>query len=371
MSKHVFHFFVLGVAVLLAANSAHAASLEYRHGELRTTAQSAEPVAEALAWSEQSTSQVALTSFFERISGGGGLVEDGDGKGCPDDCVGNWRDNTEVWMGFDAHRAFGDGRFAAFFPLPFATANSMGAVAGFNSGIGLGNSKVRAQVGASYGVYDFKGRTIDDPGQEASLEQQAYFTFGTYKRSDVCCGDRISWGVVYDQFIGHQWGWTADEVHLGQLRGILGYALNEHNEVGVWGTAHTDDDVSLISGVGAGIPTTIRAMHQVNAYWRHNWHFGANSMLYVGAVDKADVGSWQFGMTNTAPLNHSTSLYGNFTYAAPGSATGLVGAAEEQWYVSVGLVFSLGAKAQSATVSGNRGLPLLPVANNGSFLITN
>ncbi len=93
-------------------------------------------------------------------------------------------------------------------------------------------------------------------------------------------------------------------------------------------------------------------------------------MMYVGAFDQADVASWQFGMLNTAPLSHSVSLYGNFTYVAPGSKSGLPGAAEEQWNASVGLVFYTGAKAVNSTVSGNKGLALLPVANNGSFLIT-
>ena len=94
-------------------------------------------------------------------------------------------------------------------------------------------------------------------------------------------------------------------------------------------------------------------------------------MMYVGAFDQADVASWQFGMLNTAPLSHSVSLYGNFNYVAPGSATGRVGAAEEQWNASVGLVYYLGGKAVNSTVSGNKGMPLLPVASNGSLLITN
>lgn len=377
MLKTVFHFFLFGMTVLVAANSSHAASFEYMYGQLRPTVEAA-PIStvEPLAFVEESDDQVALASFFDRISGGGkGDGKDcdgkGDGKGCGDECVGNWRDNTEVWAGADTYRGFGDGRSAAFFPLPFATGNSAGAVAGFNTAFGLGESRVRAQVGASYGWYDFKGRTIDDPGQEASVQQQAYVTFGFYKRSDICCGDRISWGVVYDQFFGHQWGWTADEIYLAQVRGILGYAINECNEVGVWGTFRTNQDLAGISSVGANINTTVRTMNQANAYWRHNWAFGGNTMMYVGGFDQADVASWQLGMLNTVPLNHSVSLYGNFNYVVPGSASGLAGAAEEQWNAGVGFVYYLGGKAVNSTVSGNTGLALLPVANNGSFLITN
>ncbi|MEO8497027.1 MAG: DUF6666 family protein [Planctomycetota bacterium] len=364
MLKIVFQFFVLGVTVLVAANSSQAASFEYLYGTLRPTAEAAHASSvEPLAWVDESDDQVALTSFFDRVSGGKDYDgKDGggkDGKGCGDECVGNWRDNTEVWAGADAYKSLGD----SLLPLPIGASNSFGAVAGFNSGVRLGDSRVRAQVGASYGVYDWKGRTGLSPN---SAEQQTYVTFGLYKRSDVCCDERISWGVVYDQFFGHQWGVAANEVYLSQIRGIAGYAINECNEVGVWGTFHTNHDSAILLA-----PTTIRAMNQANAYWRHNWAFGGNSMMYAGAVDQADVASWQFGMLNTAPLSHSVSLYGNFTYVVPGSATGLVGAAEEQWNASVGLVYYLGGKAVNKTVSGNKGLALLPVANNGSFLITN
>ena len=188
---------------------------------------------------------------------------------------------------------------------------------------------------------------------------------------NICDCDRISWGLVYDNLFDHQWGWAANSLYLSQIRGIFGYALNECNEVGGWGTFHTQyDNVSLGFPIG-GVTTKIRAMNQANAYLRHNWAFGGSTMAYLGVVDKADIGSWQFGMLNQAPLSNNLSLYGNFTYVAPGSKTGLVGVAEEQWNVSVGLVYYWGGKAVSSTVSGQKGLPLLPVANNGSFLITN
>ena len=112
-------------------------------------------------------------------------------------------------------------------------------------------------------------------------------------------------------------------------------------------------------------------MNQYNAYWRYNWDFGGQTMLYVGAHDPADIGSWLFGLLGQAPLSDRTALYGNFTYSFPSSSTGAVGSNEEEWNFGVGLVYSLGGKAASPSVSGQKGLPLLPVANNGSFLITN
>ena len=43
--------------------------------------------------------------------------------------------------------------------------------------------------------------------------------------------------------------------------------------------------------------------------------------------------------------------------------------AEEYWNVSFGVAIYLGGNALSRTVSGNAAVPLLPVANNGTFTV--
>ena len=151
------------------------------------------------------------------------------------------------------------------------------------------------------------------------------------------------------------------------MRGIVGYATSEWNEFGFWGAFHTTTDNS----VGGIAPPPVRAMNQYNVYWRHNFDFGGQSMLYLGGNDPADLGSWQFGFLGQAPLNDALALYGNFVFAQPGSATGAVGSNEQEWAFGAGVTYYFGGKSVSPTVSGHKGLPLLPVANNGSFLITN
>jgi len=274
------------------------------------------------------------------------------------DCLGSWLDNTQIWIGGESFKGLGDSLLPSGTVAGFT--NSAGLVSGFNTGFGLGDSRIRAQVGASFGLYDLKGRDTVTP---SSLEQQYFITAGFYKRSDICNDERISWAVVYDQFIGHQWGLFADNVAAGQIRSLAGYALNDSNEVGVWTTVHI--------GTTSTTNGTMRAMNQGNLYWRHNYEFGGSTMGYVGAVDPADVGSWQFGFLGTAPLNHKVSLYGNYVYSFPGSATGFVGSSDELWSVSAGLMFSFGGKAFSKNISGQQGLPLLSVANNGSLMLTN
>ena len=371
MTKTVFHLFLLGMTTFVAARPCQAQSFSTMDGLIGPKTEL------SVKTGIESNEPVALASFCEsapdcdhRGQRLGNSCGKGSGKSCGNG-VGNWLDNTQLIFGADAYKSLGDSGLSGFNPLPFSLGNSFGAVSGFNTGVRIGDSRIRGQVGASYGVYDIKGRTTTAPIKDDSLEQQVFMTAGLYKRSDVCGGDRISWGTVYDQFIGHQWGWANNEVQLGQVRGIMGLALNETNEVGGWGTFHISNDLVSLGFPPAAILTNIRAMNQANSYLRHQWAFGGNSMLYAGVVDSADVASWQFGTINLAPVNSFTSLYGNFTYVAPGSATGLVGSSEEQWNASVGMVFHLGKKAVSRTVSGNQGIPLLPVANNGSFLITN
>lgn len=307
-------------------------------------------------------------SEMATASSGGGSIYSEFCKCCEGCDIGGWRDNTEVWAGVDTFRSRGDG-ITILGPISPPLGNSFGAVAGFNTAVGLGDSPIRAQFGASYALYDWKGRWF--PISDASAEQQTFITIGLSKRSNIACGDPISWGVVFDQMFDHQWGFFADELYLTQFRFIGGYALNECNEVGFTGTIHTQSDVVQdLSFLFPGIFSQVRAMNQANLFWKHNWEFGGTTTAYVGVLDSADVGDWLFGVQGTSPLNDYVSLYGGFTYVAPASGSGIFGSSLEQWNASLGLVYSFGGKAVSRNVSGPQGMPLLPVANNGNFLVT-
>jgi hypothetical protein len=287
--------------------------------------------------------------------GSSGSGSCGECDGC---CTGCWWENTELFVGGDAYAGLGDFPAGGF-------GNSFGLVTGFNSGFALFGPGIRGQFGVSYGVYDFSGRGSGlDP---ESLEEQVFATTGLYRRADLCAGERISWGLVVDGFVADNWGVDSNELALAQLRGIAGYAVNDCNEFGVWATMALSEDTTPITGLGT---PALRAMNQGNIYWKHNWAFGADTMLYAGALDNADVDDWVFGFLGRAPLSHSASLYGGFNYVNPPIANSPLGDALDAWNVNFGIVFFLGGKAVSPNVAGNQGLPLLPVANNGSFLIT-
>ena len=293
-------------------------------------------------------------------------------EGCNYDpcCLGNWLDNTVIFGGADVYKGLGE-RITNINGGIGALTSSFGAVTGFNTGFALGDSNIRGQIGGSYGVYDFEGRLAVQPNAR-STEEQFFVTTGIYKRGDMLndC-DAVSWGIVLDAFNAASWGVNSQEINLGQVRAIYGYALNECTEIGVWGTLSTWTDNAAVTVAGApGVISAIRAQNQGNIYLRKDFGFGGNVMFYTGIFDSANISDWQVGMNAVAPLGPSISLYANFNYVIPGAPVGPAGAGEEQYNASCGLVYYFGGKSVAPSISGHKGLPLLNVANPGSFLVT-
>ena len=183
--------------------------------------------------------------------------------------------------------------------------------------------------------------------------------------------DPLSYGMVVDAFTARNWGINANSIDLGQLRGVVSYALDERFEIGGFGTANLWKDRAAVTVAGApNLLREIRAANQLNGYIRGNTSFGGSLMAYAGGFDGAAIQAWQFGLTGQAPLSSWFSLYGNFNYAVPSASAGPKGSGEEQFNMQFGLAYYFGGKAVNKSVTGRKGLPLLNVANNGSFLIT-
>jgi hypothetical protein len=279
-------------------------------------------------------------------------------KSCSSD---SWSDNLAFFFAGDGWKAKPDDDHN----------NNFGFRTGVNGGFGSDELPIRLQLGSSFGAYDFHGR---EEGRTQSTETQLFITGGVYQRSDISCGRRLSWGVVWDQMFASGWGEAgANDVQLAQVRFQAGYALNECNELGIWGAFHVDDD--LVNFQQAPAPgTRVRTLDQWNLYWKRHWDFGADTTAYVGLSESpADV---VIGLTGHAPLSHRVALFGNVHYMIPGTSPGDAAPngvensySEEYCNVSFGIVFYPGYQAASRNVSGNQGLPLLPVADNGTFAV--
>jgi hypothetical protein len=274
-----------------------------------------------------------------------------------DDCIGNWWDNTAIFLAGDGWKGLGEIPAGGY-------GNNFGIRSGVNTGFALGNSRLRGQLGGSVGFYDLRGRTIGD-GDNEELEAQLFFTGGVYKRSDIECGEAWSYGIVWDVMDDNNYGVGGDELTLSQIRAQLGYAINECNEIGVWTAFRaTDDEWDVVPGA----TIDVRPVNQLNFFWHHNWEFGADTTAYFGVAD--GLSDATFGLIGNAPLSQRVALFGGFNYYIPSAGPGPGGATEEFWNVSFGIAFYPGAKAVNPTVSGHRGLPLLDVANNGTFQVT-
>ena len=291
----------------------------------------------------------------------------GESCGCAND-PGCWRENLQLFIAGDAWKNHGDDD----------DNNNFGYRAGFNMGFGR-NTRIRGQLGASYGVYDFHGR--EDP-QQVPTERQIFLTGGIYKRSNVCADDRVSWGMVYDFMKTENWGEEADDIELGQFRFQVGYAVSSSTELGLWGALAVEDDLTV--SLGGGID--VKARDQVNLYWRRNTELGAELMIYIGLAEEptginqvqlpTDMSEFVLGVAGNAPLSNRWALTGNVHYIIPSTAPGDNAPngiensyAEESWNVTLGLVFYPGGNAVANSISGWAGLPLMPVADNGTFSV--
>jgi hypothetical protein len=104
---------------------------------------------------------------------------------------------------------------------------------------------------------------------------------------------------------------------------------------------------------------------------------GAETTLWAGVPRQtvttdpafgANFGTVAGGGSLYAPLTDSFALYSNMTYLQPDTHTGFT-ALKDTWNITVGLAFYPGRAARSSTVAGRSSMPLLPVANNSSFLV--
>jgi hypothetical protein len=176
--------------------------------------------------------------------------------------------------------------------------------------------------------------------------------------------DRLSWGFVYDYMITDNTGAAAAELNLGQFRGQIGYCLDSANEVGIQAsvTDGSDDEFEAL-----GVDHTTRSIDQISLFWHHVCCTGLDTRVHTGWAE--ELGEWVVGANATMPINNCWSLFGGFTYILPSSDGGPAGSSEEYWNVTAGIAYYPGGNAISTSVCGKRWMPLMPVADNGSFAL--
>jgi hypothetical protein len=265
-----------------------------------------------------------------------------------------------------------------------------GSAYGANAGFALpylGEYGFGGQIGGSFGLADLSGKV--SPGSRVDDDElETFVTFGIFRRADAWCP--ISGGIVYDWMFAHNYGVFGTSPTLSQGRGQLGYDLNAWNEIGLWGTLHDHDFHSATAALGT--PVSFRGIDQIDVFWDHKFcGCGADSNLYIGVPTErrlaqsangfpiggfgGNLGSVILGENWNLPINRRLALYADAAYMLPRqsagiSASGAAAAAQVTWSISFGVNFYLGCSSSgSATVAGNPFMPLLPVADNGTFMV--
>ncbi len=249
-----------------------------------------------------------------------------------------------------------------------------GVVTGFNFGSRLGVlsdlTGIGFQIGGSIGVYDWSGTDYRLQNQNLA-ETQGFFTFGLFRRAT----DTSKWniGVVQDYMYNNNFGVLGQNPMLSQMRGQLGYCTSASNEFGVWGAWRVLSSGTIVQG---NAPVRYAAVQQLNAYWHHKWTpGGGDTWFWVGRPEQSrltrdgSLGEFIAGASGNVPLNDRVALFALAEYMHPSARPGPQGSEEEQWNFTIGLAFYPKPNARSRTVAGRCWMPLMPVANNGLFLV--
>ncbi|MEN6459651.1 MAG: DUF6666 family protein [Thermoguttaceae bacterium] len=269
-------------------------------------------------------------------------------------------------FGFDSFKGISDAPGASNF----------GAVTGFNLGWLLpgeaGDRGLGFQLGMTYGLYDWDGRTapLGSTVNEAKSQQQTFLTIGFFRKSDE--DHPLSFGLVYDYMFNEGWGEYATSPTLGQWRGQIEWAFNENNGLGAWGCLRDRDAYSTIDYSSV---TRNRSVSQASFFWHHKFDYPAQSWLWVGAPQtdrlngEGSLYGWTIGGALQAPITDRLAWYGNFEYARPTASAGSVASSESAWNVGTGILWYFGGGAHTHQLNGERWTPYMPVANNSTFLV--
>ena len=225
---------------------------------------------------------------------------------------------------------------------------------------------IGVQLGVSYGAFNFVGDT----------EQQTFVTAGFFRRSDA---ERpVNFGVVQDWMIAEGYGAYGQSFMLGQLRAQVAYAFSARDEVGFQGSIRDNQANKFDPVTGAALQ--YRAISQGSLFWHHKFGPGRSDLwLWTGVPSAYRLGGTTTPAAGNAFNDFETNIYGFrtetpftdrvkvFSFFQGLRPTG--GASTHALYnFQIGLSFYPLRNSRSRTVAGQAWTPLMPVANNGTFL---
>lgn len=248
-----------------------------------------------------------------------------------------------------------------------------GLYGGLNFGTRLGEfsdaTGIGFQAGFTLGLYDWEGNAYR-PKPDNRM-QQHFVSYGLFKRPTE--DSPFTAAVTQDWMITDNSGAWGQSLTLSQIRIRGGYATSASNEFGVIGTTRAIDDTATDA---AGRTYTWQSLNHISAYWSHKWsEDGVSTIISIGLPERdrangdGTLGDFLATATVQAPFTDSVGFYGNIMYMNPSATEGMIGSHEDAWSFNLGIEIFPGHDARTRTIAGERWMPLLPVANNGVFLL--
>lgn len=220
-----------------------------------------------------------------------------------------------------------------------------------------------AQIGGSFGIYDWNGNTSAPTDRQAGTQQQGFVTAGLSWRTPCSSGFNI--GLAYDWMWNKNLGVFRVDANVDQLRYQAGYQFCCNDEIGLWGTFH----LRTAYRESQEVPVAFRAISQLNLFWKHIYANCAETKVWVGApvsssmmFDSGRSGQFIVGGSFYAPLAYRLGLEGHASYMHPHSADDDLRSSLYGANIYIGLTYAIGG-------SGYCKKPYLEIANNSNFYL--
>ncbi len=218
------------------------------------------------------------------------------------------------------------------------------------------------QLGGSYGIYDWYGRSSAPASDSGSVQQQGFITFATSRQTEKSSG--FNAGIAYDCMINKNFGLFAVDPFFYQVRSQMGYLIEERNELGVWASY----GINTAHEKASQVPLRFRAISQVNLFWCHYYKNNGYTMVWAGTPYRRGLmytsgrpGTFTAGAQFSIPMTSYFAIQGTAAYMGARRVNGIRPSSNYAMDISIGITFSFGKRRIMQT-------PYMTPANNSNFL---
>ena len=234
---------------------------------------------------------------------------------------------------------------------------SFGFYEGFNRGKSM-NQLLGLDIATQVGVRGTQNN-LSGTAFTTDTRHQVFVTAGFFRRVDY----GVQYGLVLD-YMNQDWYFQSNSL---QLRGELSWRSRECDTYGfqfMAGVREETISATIIDQTGSPLSDDlgIKPTDQFRFFYRRPLARNGEYDLMVGWTDNKD---GLLGASFNLPLTHQCSLSSGATYLIPHEGTNSGGFAEENWNISMGIVYRPGGPRGC----GRYCRPLFDVADNGTFML--